>query len=39
MYSKISLINDMGNGNAALVIVPRWSAVSDVWVMRLTGAV
>jgi hypothetical protein len=39
MYSKVQLINDMGNGDAALVIVPRWSAVSDVWVMSLIGAV
>jgi hypothetical protein len=39
MYSKVQLINDMGNGDAALVIVPRWSSVSDVWAMRLIGAV
>ena len=39
MYSKVQLINDMGDGTAALVIVPRWSSVSDVFVMRLTGAV
>jgi hypothetical protein len=39
MYSKTSLIKNMGDGTAALVIVPRWSAISDVWVMRLTGAV
>jgi hypothetical protein len=46
MYSKVSLISDMGDGTAALVIVPRWvtaaqaaSGAKDVWVMRLTGAV
>jgi hypothetical protein len=39
MYSKTQLIEDMGDGTGALVIVPRWSSVSDVWVMRLTGAV
>jgi hypothetical protein len=41
MYSKVQLINDMGNGNAALVIVPRYVAApsKDVFVMRLTGGV
>ena len=41
MYSKIQLITNMGDGTAALVIVPKWSTMpnKDVWVMRLTGAV
>ena len=38
MYNKIQLIQDMGNGEAALVVVPRYGS-PDVYVMRLSGAV
>lgn len=38
MWNKVQLVNDMGNGNSALVIVPRYAS-PDVYVMRLTGAV
>lgn len=38
MYNKIQLIQDMGDGTSALVVVPRY-ANPDVYVCRLTGAV
>jgi hypothetical protein len=38
LYNKIQLMTDMGNGQSALVVVPRYSN-PDVFVMRLTGAV
>lgn len=38
MWNKIQLINDMGNGDSALVVVPKYGT-TDVYVMRLTGAV
>lgn len=38
IYNRIQLIPDMGDGTAALVVVPRY-AFPDTYVMRLTGAI
>jgi len=38
MYNKIQYIPDMGNGDAALIVVPRY-ANPDTYVMRLSGAI
>lgn len=44
MYSKINFIEDMGNGDSAMVLVPRYatdfaSGGRDVFVCRLTGGI
>jgi hypothetical protein len=38
MYNKIQLIRDMGNGDSALVVVPRYGN-PDVYVCRIAGGV
>lgn len=38
MWSKVQKIDDMGNGDSAIVLLPRY-ADPDVYVIRLTGAV
>lgn len=38
MYSKINMIQNMGDGTSAFVVVPRYGN-PDVYVCRLTGAV
>lgn len=37
MYNKVQLIDDMGNGQSALVVVPRWGA-PDVFVYKVPAA-
>lgn len=38
MFNKVQMIDDMGNGDSALIVVPRYAA-PDVYVMRLSGGV
>ena len=38
MFDKVNLINDMGNGDSAMVLVPRYEN-PDTYVIRLTGPI
>lgn len=38
MYNKINMIKDMGNGDAAFIVVPRYGN-PDTYVMRIAGPV